>query len=101
MPKRGGKRFVILSGAEEAMESFRMEVLKDLGLYEKYREGGWDALEPQETGKIGGVMVRRIMLIGELELLKRFNDGKFELTPEVIKKYEKGEIILPDNLEDL
>lgn len=83
MPRRGGRHFTLLSGAEDAMQAFRMEIAQDLGLGEKINEYGWEGLTTKEVGSIGGEMVKRIMIAGELDILQRFQSGQQRLTPEI------------------
>jgi hypothetical protein len=33
MPRRGGRHYVLVQGAERAMEAFKMEIIEDLGLH--------------------------------------------------------------------
>jgi Small, acid-soluble spore proteins, alpha/beta type. len=40
-------------------EQLKLEIAKELGLYEKIREHGWKSLSPKETGRIGGLLSRR------------------------------------------
>lgn len=82
MPRRGGRHFVVLSGAERAMEAFKEEIAEDLGLGTKVRENGWTGLTTQEVGTIGGEMVKRIMVAGELAILERFKAGQ-SLSPKL------------------
>lgn len=82
MPRKGGKHFVVLSGAEHAMDAFKMEIADDLGLSAKLRENGWKGMSTQEAGTIGGEMVKRIMVAGEQAILDRFNAGQ-KLSPIV------------------
>ena len=82
MPRRGGRHFVVLSGAERAMEAFKEEIAEDLGLGDKVRSSGWTGLTTQEVGSIGSEMVKRIMVAGETAVLERFNNGQ-RLSPEI------------------
>lgn len=82
MPRRGGRHFVVLEGAEGAMDAFKMEIALDLGLADKLRTSGWKGMTTQETGTIGGEMVKRIMVAGEQAILDRHNAGQ-KLSPEI------------------
>lgn len=82
MPRRGGRHFVVLSGAERAMEAFKEEIAEDLGLGDKVRSSGWTGLTTQEVGSIGGEMVKRIMVAGEIAVLERFKAGQ-KLSPTI------------------
>lgn len=82
MPRRGGRHFTVLDGAERAMEAFRMEIAEDLGLLPKLEQGGWTNLTTQEVGSIGGEMVKRIMVAGEMAVVERFKAGE-RLSPQL------------------
>jgi hypothetical protein len=40
MPRRGGRHYVLVKGAEEAMEAFKYEIAQDLGLDDKIDADG-------------------------------------------------------------
>lgn len=40
-------------------EQLKLEIAKELGLYEKIMEHGWKSLSPKETGRIGGILSRK------------------------------------------
>lgn len=40
-------------------DNAKIEIAKELGLWEKVEAGGWAALNAEEAGKIGGVMAAR------------------------------------------
>lgn len=82
MPRKGGKHFVVLAGAEQAMDAFKMEIADDLGLGAKLRENGWKGMSTQEAGAVGGEMVKRVMVAGEQAVLDRFNAGQ-KLSPVI------------------
>lgn len=82
MPRRGGRHFVVLSGAEKVMEAFKEEIAEDLGLGNKIRDNGWKGLTTQEVGSVGGEMVKRIIVAGEYTVLDRFNAG-VKLSPQM------------------
>lgn len=83
MPRRGGRHYVLVKGAEEAMEAFKVEIAKDLGLFDKIeRDHGYKSLTTEEVGQIGGEMVRRIQAAGEWAIRERFNSGATRLMPE-------------------
>ena len=44
---------------EIEIENMKFEITKELGLYEKVKDGGWGNLTSKETGKIGGILSRR------------------------------------------
>lgn len=37
----------------------KLEIAKELGLYDKIMEFGWKSLSPKETGRIGGMLSRK------------------------------------------
>ncbi|MNU72336.1 Small, acid-soluble spore protein, alpha/beta type [compost metagenome] len=82
MPRRGGRHYVLVKGAERAMEAFKIEVLKDLGLFSKVSEdGSYKGLTTLEVGQVGGEMVRRIQAAGEFAIKARFEMGEQRLMP--------------------
>lgn len=40
-------------------EQLKLEIAKELGLYERIMEHGWKSLSPKETGRIGGILSRK------------------------------------------
>lgn len=86
MPKHGGKRYVLVKGAEEAMEKFKMEIAQDLGLADKFGVGAdmFKNLTTTEVGTIGGEMVRRIQAAGEYAIKERYEAGESRLMPESV-----------------
>jgi len=80
MPKRGGKRFVLVKGAENAMEAFKMEVAKELGFNVQHPDD-FKKLTTENVGVIGGTMVRRIQAAGEYAIMQRYNNGDKQLMP--------------------
>ncbi|NLZ92918.1 MAG: small, acid-soluble spore protein, alpha/beta type [Firmicutes bacterium] len=45
---------------ERELERMKLEIAEELGLAEKVKEKGWENLTARETGRIGGIMARRI-----------------------------------------
>lgn len=45
---------------ELAMEQMKVEIADELGLGDKVKEMGWENLTARETGRVGGVMSRRL-----------------------------------------
>ncbi|MCR3922450.1 MAG: alpha/beta-type small acid-soluble spore protein [Firmicutes bacterium] len=45
---------------ELEMERMKIEIADELGLGDKVKEQGWENMTARETGKIGGVMSRRL-----------------------------------------
>ena len=43
----------------EPHDRLNYEIAEELGLLDKVREGGWQALSSRETGRIGGMISRR------------------------------------------
>lgn len=83
MPRRGGKHYVLVKGAEQAMQAFKYEIVSDLGLADQVEaDGGFEKLTTVQVGQIGGEMVRRIQAAGEYAILQRFNSGADRLMPE-------------------
>lgn len=46
------------SAAEPPWEELKAQALRELGLEEKVRRGGWSALTAAEAGRLGGWMTR-------------------------------------------
>lgn len=42
------------------IDKFKIEVAKELGLWQKVKEVGWAGLSAAETGQIGGYMTRKM-----------------------------------------
>ena len=42
------------------LDLLKYEVAEELGLLGKAREGGWGALTTKESGRIGGIMARKL-----------------------------------------
>lgn len=42
------------------VDKFKIEVAKELGLWDKIKEVGWAGLSAAETGQIGGYMTRKM-----------------------------------------
>lgn len=85
MPRRGGRHFVLVRGAERAMESFKLEIARDLGLDHLIDEAGsYHKMTTLQVGQIGGEMVRRIQAAGEFAIMQRYNEGHERLMPEEV-----------------
>jgi hypothetical protein len=83
MPRRGGKHYVLVKGAEEALDKFKMEIAQDLGLDHKiHTDGSFKNFSTVEVGQIGGEMVRRIQAAGEHSIMQRYKAGESRLMPE-------------------
>lgn len=85
MPRRGGRHYVLVQGAEEAMTAFKYEVTEDLGLAHKVSaDGGFRDMTTTEVGTIGGEMVRRIQAAGEWTIKKRYEANEDRLMPREV-----------------
>lgn len=42
-------------------ELLKLEIARELGLWEKIKKNGWAELTAKESGMIGGIMTRRMM----------------------------------------
>jgi len=45
---------------EGEKEKLKYEIAEELGLLDKVKEGGWKSLTSKETGRIGGLMTKRL-----------------------------------------
>jgi hypothetical protein len=85
MPRRGGRHYVLVKGAEHAMEAFKLEIAQDLGLDHIIDEdGSYHRMTTLQVGQIGGEMVRRIQAAGEFAILQRYKEGAERLMPDEI-----------------
>lgn len=55
MTKKKGKKNRILT----PQDMFKIEIAKELGLWEKIEHFGWAELTAEESGRIGGIMRSR------------------------------------------
>lgn len=82
MPRRGGRHFVLVKGAEKAMEAFKLEVAVDLGLGHLIDEDGtYQRMTTLQVGQIGGEMVRRVQAAGEWAIKQRYDNNEPRLIP--------------------
>ncbi|MGI6684568.1 MAG: small, acid-soluble spore protein, alpha/beta type [Bacillota bacterium] len=44
----------------EHVEKMKLEIAEELGLLEKVRKSGWAGLSASESGKIGGLLTKKI-----------------------------------------
>lgn len=49
-----------LTPEEQEKETLKLEIANELGLLDEVREKGWKALSARDTGRIGGLMTRRM-----------------------------------------
>lgn len=91
MPRRGGRHQVLVKGAEKAMEAFKLEIARDLGLAHKISEDGtYHNFTTVEVGQIGGEMVRRIQAAGEFAIMQRYANGEQRLMPPEVLPQPKS-----------
>lgn len=98
MPRRGGRHYVLVKGAEEALDAFKYEVAVDLGLKPissnpldpnsdgpnsdgSLNRDWFKNLTTQQVGLIRGTMVRRIQAAGEWAILQRYKNNQRPLMP--------------------
>lgn len=85
MPRRGGRHYVLVKGAEQAMEAFKLEIARDLGLGHLIDEAGsYHNLTTLQVGQIGGEMVRRITAAGQLAIKQRYEANEERLMPDEV-----------------
>lgn len=84
MPRHGGRHYVLVKGAEDAMKQFKMEIAADLGIEIGVGEDAFKNLTTGEVGQLGGEMVRRIQAAGEYAIKQRFDAHEARLMPEEI-----------------
>ena len=83
MPRRGGRHFVLVKGAEDAMEAFKLEIAEDLGLAHLIDEAGsYHNMTTLQVGQIGGEMVRRITAAGQFAIMQRYKANEKRLMPD-------------------
>ncbi|MFZ5943219.1 MAG: small, acid-soluble spore protein, alpha/beta type [Bacillota bacterium] len=47
-----------------ARDVLKMEVAEEMGLIPKIKSGGWPELTAEESGRLGGIMTRRMRKLG-------------------------------------
>jgi hypothetical protein len=67
------RRSHVLPEAGPALDRFKYEVARDLGLDDDVERRGWGNMTTREVGKIGGHMVKRMIRHAERDLGR--NDG--------------------------
>ena len=40
-------------------EALKLEIVREIGVYQKVLEGGWRSLSAKESGRIGGMMTKK------------------------------------------
>lgn len=56
---RSSRTAKTLSEAERRHLALKVEVARELGLWDKVQQGGWGALTSAESGRVGGLMTSR------------------------------------------
>jgi len=79
VPRR--RRRPILPEAESALDRFKHEVARELGLEDDIQRRGWENMTTREVGKIGGNMVRRMIRYAE-EKMREEQQRSSESSPE-------------------
>lgn len=59
------------------VDKFKIEVAKELGLWEKVKQVGWAGLSAAETGQIGGHMTRK-MRARKLNNLEEYTEARIK-----------------------
>ena len=85
MPRRGREKITLVRGSEKAMEAFSMEIAKELGLYDKISNQGFNGLTTFEAGQLGGTSTRIIQAMGEQLIMQRYNAGEDKLIPDELQ----------------
>lgn len=49
-----------MKNEEDKKEKMKYEIAEELGLLDKVKEEGWKSLTSKETGRIGGLMTKRL-----------------------------------------
>lgn len=49
-----------MSARELELEKIKLEIAEELGFGNKVRENGWGDITARETGRVGGIMSRRL-----------------------------------------
>jgi len=70
MARRRRRRHIV-PGSEAAMDDFKHEVARELGLDDEIRERGWAEMTTRDAGLVGGHMVRRMVESAEERLADR------------------------------
>lgn len=82
MPRRAGRHYVLVKGAEDAMTAFKMEIAEDLGLADKIdTDRSFKNFTTVEAGQIGGEMMRRITAAGQYAIKQRYDNHESRLLP--------------------
>lgn len=63
-----GRRGPVVQGAEQALDQFKYEIARELGIESKIENGYWGNIPSRENGAVGGHMVRRMIEIAERSL---------------------------------
>lgn len=60
MKKEAGQKKEKKKKVETPQDRLKMEVASELGLAEKVKKLGWGGLTAAESGRLGGIMTRRL-----------------------------------------
>ncbi|GAB7387495.1 alpha/beta-type small acid-soluble spore protein [Bacillaceae bacterium] len=64
---------LLVPQAENALERFKLETARELGLDDDIRNKGWENMTTREVGKIGGNMVRKMIAFAERQMSDQAN----------------------------
>lgn len=56
------------------LDKLKVEVASELGLMDKVKEVGWGGLTAAESGRVGGIMTRRLKAEGKIPQSKTKNN---------------------------
>ncbi|HEY3315883.1 MAG TPA: alpha/beta-type small acid-soluble spore protein [Bacillota bacterium] len=65
----------LVRGAEQALDNFKYEVARELGIDQQIQGGYWGDLPARQCGAVGGQMVRRMIELAERSLSGRGTTG--------------------------
>lgn len=60
MESERGDRMGKSKNNKEEIDKLKYEIAEELGLLDKVKEEGWKSLTSKETGRIGGLMTKRL-----------------------------------------
>ena len=60
MESEWGDRMGKSKNNKEEIDKLKYEIAEELGLLDKVKEEGWKSLTSKETGRIGGLMTKRL-----------------------------------------
>lgn len=62
----------------EDWEELKVEIAKELGLWEKVCESGWSGLSAVDSGRLGGVFAARRSMLEQAEAWSQYEDAQRE-----------------------